>query len=208
MRKYLIHVLLVFLSLSAWSQQDSIHQRNIIQLTGVIFAPDSNSVIPGVHVYVPTAGRGTTSNPYGFFTLPVLEGDSLIFSAVGFKRSYYIVPKHDLQTSLKIIITLQEDVTFLDEVSVFPYPTEEMFKEAILSMETPYQQQYNNMNAWLSSDYMSTAYRNAPNSPEANYRYYQQMQMQAMQNKNMKPQNNLLNPWAWAKFIKSLKNGN
>lgn len=208
MRKYILHAFLVVFSLCAWAQQDSTRQKNIIQLTGVIFAPDSNSVIPGVHVYVPTAGRGTTSNPYGFFTLPVLEGDSLIFSAVGFKRSFYIVPKHDVPTSLKVIITMQEDVTFLDEVSVFPYPTEEMFKEAILAMETPYQQQYNNMNAWLSSDYMNTAYRNLPNSANANYNYYMQLQAQAMYNKNMKPQNNLLNPWAWAKFIKSLKNGN
>ncbi len=83
-----------------------------------------------------------------------------------------------------------------------------MFKEAILSLETPYQKQYSNLNAWLSSDYMSSAYADLPASPNANHQYYMQMQMQAIQNKYQKPQNNLLNPWAWSKFINSLKKGN
>ena len=57
----------------------------VIQFTGVIFANDSASVVPGVHVYVPKGGRGTTTNPYGFFSMPVLEGDSIIVSAIGFE---------------------------------------------------------------------------------------------------------------------------
>lgn len=209
MLKYFIYIFSSFLTVSVLvAQSDTPVKRNIIQFTGVVFAPDSNSVIPGVHVYVPTAGRGTTTNPYGFFSLPVLEGDSLVFSAVGFKRQYYIVPEHKESTSLKVLITMQEDVTLLSEVEVFPYPTEAMFKEAILSLETPYQKQYNNLNAWLSSDYMSSAYADLPASPNANHQYYMQMQMQAIQNKYQTPQNNLLNPWAWSKFINSLKKGN
>lgn len=209
MLKYFIYIFSFFLTVSVLvAQSDAPVKRNIIQFTGVVFAPDSNSVIPGVHVYVPTAGRGTTTNPYGFFSLPVLEGDSLVFSAVGFKRQYYIVPEHKESTSLKVLITMQEDVTLLSEVEVFPYPTEAMFKEAILSLETPYQKQYSNLNAWLSSDYMSSAYADLPASPNANHQYYMQMQMQAIQNKYQKPQNNLLNPWAWSKFINSLKKGN
>lgn len=193
----------------AMGQQDSIPaKKQIIQFTGVVFAPDSNSVIPGVHVYIPASGRGTTTNPYGFFSLPVQEGDSIIYSAIGFKRQYYIVPIHRKKNSLKALITMQEDVTFLDEVEIFPYPTEAMFKEAVLSLEMPYQKQYNNMNAWLQSDYMNSAYGNLPSSANANHQYYLEMQNQAIQNKYISPQNNLLNPWAWAKFIKSLKSGN
>jgi hypothetical protein len=60
----------------------------VIQFTGVIFANDSASIVPGVHVYVPHGGRGTTTNPYGFFSMPVLVGDSILFSAVGFVKSY------------------------------------------------------------------------------------------------------------------------
>ena len=122
-RKVLFIGLLVC-SMVAFAQNDEVQNKRIVQLTGVIFTPDSSSVIPGVHVYVPIGGRGTTTNPYGFFSMPVLEGDSVIFSAVGFKRQYYIVPEHDEDNSLKLIFTMQEDVTFLSEVEVFPYPTE------------------------------------------------------------------------------------
>lgn len=205
MIKHITYIALILAACSAYAQQDSVQQRNIVQFTGVVFAPDSSSVIPGVHVYVPTAGRGTTTNPYGFFSLPVLEGDSIVFSAVGFKRKFYVVPEHKSSTSLKLLITMEEDVTFLQEVEVFPYPTEAMFKEAVLSLEMPYQKQYENMNAWLTSDYMNSAYADLPASPNANHQYFMQMQMQAIQNKYQRPRNNLLNPWAWSRFINSLK---
>lgn len=185
------------------SAQDG--DKKIIQFTGVVFAPDSSSVIPGVHVFLPKSGRGTTTNPYGFFSMPVMAGDSIIFSAVGFKRQYYIVPPHDKDYSLKILITMEEDVTFLSEVEVFPYPTEAMFKEAVLALEMPNQRQLNNMNAWLSQDYMNEAYLNVPASANQNHQYFMQMQMQAIRNRYQAPSSNLLNPFAWAKFINSLK---
>lgn len=187
-----------------YGQENSSQDKRIIQLTGVIFTPDSSSVIPGVHIYVPTAGRGTTTNPYGFFSMPVLEGDSVIFSSVGFKRQYYIVPEHDEDNSLKLVFTMEEDITFLSEVEVFPYPTEEMFKAALVSMELPDQRKYNNLNAWVSASYMKTDYQRI--TPEiAAQKYYQQMYGRDYQDSYMLPANNLLNPYSWANFIKSLK---
>lgn len=201
--RFAVLVLFLILGIQLFAQEQPGRKEGpkVMQFTGVVFTPDSTSVIPGVHVYVPKGGRGTTTNPYGFFSMPVLEGDSVVFSAVGFKKQHYIVPANEGENSLKVIVTLQEDVTFLNEVEVFPYPTEAMFKEAVLALEAPYQQQYNNMNAWLHSDYMSTAYRNLPNSANINHRYY----MESMQTSGQGAPNNLLNPFAWAKFIKSLK---
>ena len=208
--RHLVSYILVFVSILCFGQEDKVQQNDpkpIIQFTGVVFAPDSNSVIPGVHVYLPKSGRGTTTNPYGFFSLPVREGDSVVFSAIGFVRKFYIIPPHDSDKSMRLIVTMEEDITFLNEVEVFPYPTEAMFKEAVLSLEMPNQREYNNLSQWLSQDYMSDAYANLPASPNANHQYFMQMQMQSVQNKYMAPQNNLLNPFAWARFIKSLKSG-
>lgn len=174
-------------------------QRQIIQLTGVVFASDSLSTVPGVHVYAPTTGRGTTTNPYGFFTMPVQPGDSLVFSSIGFKKFSYIVPSHDDDTSLKILVSLQEDVALLDEVQVFPYPTEAMFKQAILAMDAP------DFSGMLSRGELNNAYLNLPASAADNYRYYQQLQQRAYHHRYQMPENNLLNPWAWARAIKSLK---
>ncbi|MEQ9306869.1 MAG: carboxypeptidase-like regulatory domain-containing protein [Marinoscillum sp.] len=206
--KYLIIILLSIWSLLVFGQDTTTSAegtKKIIQFTGVIFTPDSSSVIPGVHVYVPVAGRGTTTNPYGFFSLPVKAGDSVIFSAVGFKRKFFIVPEPKKSSSLKLIFTLEEDVTFLSEVEVFPYPTEEMFKAAVLALDDPNQRYYDNMNAWMNSGYMSSAYANLPANPGDNYRYFLQQQAQAQRNNYAAPANNYLNPFAWARFIKSLK---
>ena len=49
-------------------------QKRVIQLSGVILDQDSIIPLPGVHVYVPKAGRGTSTNSAGFFSMPVLVG--------------------------------------------------------------------------------------------------------------------------------------
>lgn len=202
MRYILILSLLVFAIGGLTAQEQA---GKVIQFTGVVFGADSTSVVPGTHVYIPKSGRGTTTNPYGFFSLPVLEGDSIIFSAVGFKRAYYIIPEHDKESSLRVIIALDEDIQFLEEVEIRPYPTENMFKEAIISMELPHQKEYANIYQWLNSQVMTEAYLSLPASSNTNHQYYMQLQRQAYINRYSPPQNQLLNPFAWANFINSLK---
>ncbi|MFT7232909.1 MAG: hypothetical protein ACI8TA_002127 [Cyclobacteriaceae bacterium] len=177
----------------------------IIQFTGVVFTPDSTSIIPGVHIYVPAVGRGTTTNPYGFFSMPVIEGDSVVFSAVGFKKKHYIIPHHDSDRSLKLLLTMEEDIEFLEEVEIFPYPSEAMFKKAILAMELSNQQDYDNLDAWITAQYMASAHKNLPASANANYRYFMAQQQQAVNDKFQVPVNNFANPFAWARFIRDLK---
>lgn len=177
----------------------------IIQFTGVVFGQDSSTSVPGVHIYIPKSGRGTTTNPYGFYSLPVMEGDSIVFSAVGYKRSYYIIPEHKKASSLRLIVTLEDDIQFLEEVEVRPYPTEAMFKEALVSMELPYQKEYANIYQWMNSEIMRKGYYDLPASATANHQYFMQQQFQSYINRYSPPSNQLLNPFAWSQFIKSLK---
>ena len=69
-------------------------QKRVIQLSGVVLGEDSVSGLPGVHVYVPKAGRGTTTNGVGFFSMPVLVGDSIVISSVGYERQHFIDKLH------------------------------------------------------------------------------------------------------------------
>ena len=193
-------LLLVFTAVG----QEAAQEKKIIQLTGVVFNQDSTGVVDGVHIYIPKGGRGTTTNPYGFFSLPVLEGDSLVFSAVGYKRSYYVVPHHDAPSSLRLIITLKEDVQFLEEVEIRPYPTEAMFKEALVTMDLPYEREYANIYQWMNSEIMERGYVQLRASPAENHRYFMQQYYQTQQNRYQMPQNNFLNPFAWSQFISGL----
>lgn len=206
MKKILAYTLVLLGCSVLWAQEKP--EREVIQFTGVLFGMDSTSVIPGTHVYIPKSGRGTTTNPYGFFSMPVLEGDSIVFSAVGYKRSYYIIPEHKSESSLRIIVTLEEDISFLEEVEIRPYPTESMFKEALITMELPNQKEYANIHQWLKSQYMTDGYYNLPASPNANAQYMINMQQQAYINRYSPPTNQLLNPFAWGQFIRSIKSKN
>ena len=202
--KLTVFILLTVLTTFSTKAQNR-SSKEVIQFTGVVFAQDSISVIPGVHIYTPISGRGTTSNPYGFFSMPALEGDSIIFSAVGFERVHYIIPKHDQKHSLKLLVYLNEDITFLEEVEVFPYPSEAAFKAALLATTLPNQRDLDNINRWLNSDIMRTMYWNLPASPNMNHRFFMQEQMNAQISKVQPTPNPLLNPFAWATFIRSLQ---
>src|SRR5688572_8107644 len=88
-------------------------KKRVIQLSGVVLEEDSVSGIPvpGVHIYVPKAGRGTTTNGMGFFSMPVLEGDEIIVSAVGYQQQNVTVAL-DWPEYQTIVITLSQDTTF------------------------------------------------------------------------------------------------
>lgn len=191
--------LLMLNSREAFSQS----QRRVVQLSGVVFSGDSVQTLPGVHIYVPLAGRGTTSNNNGFFSLPVLTGDSVVISSVGFQRQHYIVPDNAPEF-LSIIIDLTVDTKQLPEVTIFPYPTEELFKDAVLAMNLPMDDSgidHKNMSAEL----MALMARTQPMDGAANYRYYMNQYPQSIQNKFMPVTNPFLNVFNWAKFLKQLK---
>jgi hypothetical protein len=90
-------------------------------------------------------------------------------------------------------------------VEIRPYPTEAMFKEALITMELPYQKEYANIYQWMNSEIMRKGYYDLPASPNANHQYFFQQQFQSYINRYSPPQNQLLNPFAWNNFINSLK---
>jgi hypothetical protein len=153
-------------------------------------------------IYVPKAGRGTTTNSVGFFSMPVLVGDSLVISSVGYQRQHYIIPNtaKEYQT---IIITMVEDITFLKEVEIVPFPTEEVFKEAVLALDVPLDGTLDSKN--LNAELLALMLRTTPLDGPQNQRYSLD-QWAAYQNRSYQPvTNTLLNPFNWVKFFNSLK---
>lgn len=189
-----------FLALSVTSS--NAQQRRIIQLSGVVLGEDSVSGVPGVHVYVPKAGRGTTTNGVGFFSMPVLTGDEILISIVGYKKQYYTVPD-DSPEYQTIIVTLVEDATLLPEVMVMPFPTEEVFKEAVLAMNIPIDESIDKRN--MNQELLSLMLKTTPMDGPQNQRYYLN-QWSGSSNAKFQPATNpFLNPFNWVKFFNSMK---
>jgi hypothetical protein len=199
-------ILVVFLlrfSQEACAQQD---ERDVIQFSGVVTTNDTTAGIIGAHVYVPQEGRGTTTNYYGYFNFPVLEGDSVVISVVGYQRATLTIPEMDDDNySYSVIVTLREDTTYLPELEVMPFPTEEMFKEAVLAYRLPGQGDLNNMQDNLDPAILSQMYRDMGMDGSMNHRYFTQQQAIYLHDAYGPRYNPLLNPFAWAEFFKSFK---
>ena len=204
--KTLILNLIVIISITIVFDSFSQGQKKIIQLSGVVVGQDSISGVGGVHVYVPKAGRGTTSNPYGYFAMPVLAEDSIIVSAIGYQKQSFIMPG-DKGVSVTLFIELKPDTTILPELEIFPYPTEELFKKAVLAVELPNRRDIENLEKSLDKDLLRRMYNNEPMSANMNYKYFMDQQMMATSTKYQLPSNPLLTPFAWVKFIKAIKRG-
>lgn len=178
-------------------------QKRVIQLSGVIVEEDSISGRPlaGVYVYVPKAGRGTTSNAVGFFSMPVLTNDEVVISLIGFKRHMFKVPE-DAPEYQTIIVTLVQDSTMLPEVVIVPFPTEEVFKEAILALNLP-KDDIDPKN--INQELLALILKTTPMDGAQNQRYYLN-QWAASQGDKFQPVTNpFLNPFNWVKFFNGLK---
>lgn len=206
--KFLYKISILFIIILGVTAVHSVFAQgksNVIQLSGLVLGEDSTSALAGANIYVPAAGRGTSTNQYGYFSMPVLPGDSIVFSSVGHKRQYYLVPKNQKE-SMTVIVELSMDTTYLPAVEVFPYPTEEVFKEAILALKLPDEDQYANMRENLADDLLARMVEAMPMDGSMNHRYFMNQQFDRVQYAGPRP-NSLLNPFAWAEFIKSIKRG-
>lgn len=198
-----ICLILLFVSSSLQAQS----KPPVVQFSGIVLsADDSSAVVPGVHIYVPKAGRGTSTNALGYFSMPVLVGDSVVVSSIGYQKQHFIIP-NDKGDQLTVVIELSQDTTFLPEIAVFPYPTEELFKEAILAMEMPDQENRDWMEKNLHQDMLAAMMKETPMDGSENYKMYQQQQFNQLHNRYSVPVNPFFNPLNWARFIQSIKRG-
>lgn len=199
-RKYAILSVLVVVFLAiAWDSHAQ-QPKRVIQLSGVTMDTVSGPV-PYVNIYVPAAGRGVRTNGVGFFSLPVLAGDSVVVSSVGYQRQFYVVP-HDAPEYLTIFVSMVEDVTYLREIEILPYPTEEVFKEAVLALNLPPAAiDERNLNAELLALMVKTTPMDGP----LNQRYSLNQWAASQNDKFMPVTNPFLNPFNWAKFFNGLK---
>jgi hypothetical protein len=201
-RVYLLVLVITVGGLMASTSGYAQVKRKIIQLSGVVLGEDSVRGLPGVHVYVPKAGRGTSTQGTGFFSMPVLVGDSVVISSVGYVRRHYIVPETQ-DEFLTIIVEMVTDNTFLKEVTIMPFPTEEVFKQAILALNVPMDNGIDKRN--LNAELMALMMRTTPMDGNLNYRYYMDQYNNSLNDRAIARTNPFLNPFNWARFFRDLK---
>jgi hypothetical protein len=98
LNKGLIFTLLFCLSMGKVFSQG---QDKTILFQVQIVAKNGSEFLPMAYVYNPKAGRGALSDNFGRADLLVFPGDSLVFTYIGYKKQYYIIPKSVEQVNKK-----------------------------------------------------------------------------------------------------------
>lgn len=193
-------------SQSAFAQGE---QKAII-FTGIVVAGKSSERLPGAYIFIPKAGTGKLANSDGSFTIAVFPGDSIEYSYVGYKKQYHIIPRNYNSNTYSAIVAMQESVTLLSEVKIYPYATEEEFKKAFLALQLPDQADRDALAKSTSTEYINRMAASMPNNAQTNYRYTMDQQLfgrSSAAGKNFATSFPFLNPFAWSRFIKGVKNG-
>jgi TonB-linked SusC/RagA family outer membrane protein len=90
-------------------------------ITGIITSSEDNMGLPGVNVIVKGTSTGTVTDVEGNYSLDVPTGGvALVFSSVGFTTQEVMIGDQSV-----ISLTLQADITALEEIVVVGYGTQE-----------------------------------------------------------------------------------
>lgn len=176
-----------------------------IQLTGMVIN-DSMYRIPFVKIIDLSTKRGTIADYYGYFALVVHPGDTLQFSCLGYKKKYYVISDTTTLESFSLVQILKFDTLTADPVEVYPWPSREQFAEYFVNMDIP-GDDIQRARSRLTPQEMAFVGALMTGDALMAYNSGQQIYYQSLYTRGQGPQNNLLNPSAWAKFLNGLGTG-
>ena len=113
------------------------NSKQLVQFYGFVFHEDSLSGAIGAHIYNPATYRGTSTDHYGYFSLPVAVGDSMYVSYQGYQVHHLVIPTVEERDTYAQLIYLSVDTAQLDVLQITPYMSEFQFKQAVLALGAP-----------------------------------------------------------------------
>src|SRR5436190_5098297 len=121
-------IIAVILLLPAfYGRAQDTRKNDLVQFSGVVVTGDSLQPIPFTSIMIKNSFHGTVSDVYGFFSFVARKNDTVVFSAIGFRRATFLVPDTINDFRCSIIQILKQDTIRLPEVTIFPWPTKEQF---------------------------------------------------------------------------------
>ena len=88
------------------------------KIEGKVYSKEGD--VAATHVLNTTSKKATITDSNGFFSIMAKLNDTLVFSAVQFKKKMVVVTVNVLESKL-LYVPLEEALTQLDEVIVMPY---------------------------------------------------------------------------------------
>ncbi len=201
-----LFLILFFCTLTTVFAQNK-RDSGLIQFSGILLSADSIFPIPFANISVVNKPYGTYSNLEGYFSFVARKGDSIAFSHVEFKTSYFKIPDTLKDYKYSIVKLLTQDTFYLPGVVVMPMPNRSTFD-------------YEFANRSLANDDLARANFNlelqalkeraSTMQGDASEAYKALMYKQMMQTNyaaGQIPTIGLMNPFAWAQFFEAWKRG-
>jgi hypothetical protein len=205
LKRFLYSAVFLIITLISADGQGGEPER-FVQLSGIITDVSFNPV-QGVAVISKKMHRATVSESSGIYTITSTPGDTVFFRAMGFKKYHTIIPESYSEKHCLADITLELDTIQIEPVTILPWKNYSEFIKDI-TKERPVDPIIENMNENMASIYVAINNQTGVRiSPETGYRYAMEQNFSSMATRGQYPINNLLNPFAWAKFVSGIKNG-
>lgn len=194
---------LVFFRIPATAQ---VVYEKLIQVSGVVMTPDSLMGISDVTITVKHKDKGTYSSPLGVFSIVCFKGDTLHFSALGFRSKDVPILDNTPGDHLSMIQLMTQDTFYLDETIIHYLPSKERFNYVFQNFQPP-----NDMYEIARINTRMAAIRMLAMTLEKDGResqhYIQNEQAFRAAYAGQQPPQNIFNPLKWAEFIDAWKRG-
>jgi hypothetical protein len=197
----LITLCVVLIPSSAQRKRD----EKLIQLSGVV-RNEYLQPLQFVHILIMNKSRGTISDTKGMFSFVVEPYDTIVFSAVGYKRTGIVVPDTLESFHFPVDIIMEGDTIEIREVIILPWKTYQEFKQAFIALELPdddLERAFHNL-ALIQQQIHNP---DAPPDPDVNYQYHLREQFNARYTQGQTPYYSIFDPLRWAKFFNYLEEG-
>lgn len=192
-------LLLILFNPAAMNAQDV----PVIRLSGIVLRLDSLKPVPYTNIYIKSNHLGVISDQRGLFSLNVHKKDTIVFSSVGSKTTFFIVPDTMTGSSYSIIQKMPYDTITLKTVEINSWPTLSQFNEAFTEekgFDRDFTQAQINSESILDIDY----------SKDIDMKNYMEMTggkyTNVYENASI-PLTDVLNPKRWDKLISDWKSG-
>ena len=191
---------------SVFAQQIT-KEKQLIQFAGIITDVDSNTVVPYVTVTnLTNKEQRYAANYKGYFSFIAHPGDTILYSAVGYKDLLLAIPPQINDSKYTVMIKMKAEIVNLPTVRVYPWATVEDFTRDFMSMkiaDDDYVIAARNLSSESLGGLMMTLPRDGGEIQSINNRLNHDRAL----NKNMVQTNPLLNPFAWGKLMQSIFKG-
>jgi hypothetical protein len=180
--------------------------KQLVQFSGMVLEKHSLQPVPFTAIIIKGTAHGTICDYSGYYSFVAQPGDTVEFTAIGFRLNAYFIPDTLSTDRYSLIHLMDKDTANLKSVTIYPWPSKESFVDAFKRLNLP----DNDMDRAKRNIAMAERKAQMEGFPmDANASF-----MNTMQQENNKlyyagqyPPNNLLNPIAWAQFIQAWKDG-